>query len=79
VSGIALVLSGDFQGQSGRAADAVRAYERALEIDRGNVFAWMGRGELAARQGDRVSLEAAIRALSGLYPPYAQKLAAARQ
>jgi tetratricopeptide (TPR) repeat protein len=79
VSGVAWVLSGDFQGQSGRAADAIRAYERALEIDRGNVFAWMGRGELAARQGDRVSLEAAIRALSGLYPPYAQKLAAARQ
>lgn len=79
VSGIAWVLTGDFQAQSGRAAEAVRAYERALEIDRGNVFAWLGRGELAARTGDRAALDLAIRALGGLYPPYAERLAAKRQ
>ena len=59
-------------------ADAIRAYERALEIDRNNVFAWKARGDLAARQGDRASVETAVRALRTLYPPYAEQLAAPR-
>lgn len=75
VSTIALVLTGDLEAEAGRVVQAGRAYGRALEIDRRDLFAWRASGELARRLNDKTALEAAIKALAQLYPPWAARLA----
>lgn len=70
----AWVLLGDLSAEAGRSREAVRAYDRALEIDKRDVFAWNGLGRLARRNGDKESLERAIKALKQLYPAFAEAL-----
>jgi arylsulfatase A-like enzyme/Tfp pilus assembly protein PilF len=57
----ALNALGIAYGQAGRAADAARIFERALEIDPTNGLAWQNIGTLQLRAGDRQSAESSLR------------------
>ena len=74
-STVAWVLLGDLHAVAGRRLEAGRAYERALEIDGRDVFAWLGVGLMAKRTNDAPALERATKALRQLYPPLADELA----
>jgi len=57
----ALNALGIAYGQAGRAADAARIFERALEIDPTNGLAWQNIGTLQLRAGDRSTAESSLR------------------
>ena len=71
----ALVILGDIHTEARRPLDAARAYERAIEIDPRDVFAWYSLGILAKRTNDAPLLERATKSLRQLYPPFADELA----
>lgn len=71
----ALVILGDIEAESRRPLEASRAYERALEIDSRDVFAWYGLGLLGRRTNDPALVERATKVLKQLYPPFAEQLA----
>ena len=71
----ALVLQGDIHAEGRRPVEAARAYERALQIDGQDIFAWYGLGLLGRRSGDTALTERALKALRPLYAPFADELA----
>ena len=73
-STLAWIMSGDQFAADGREREALRAYVRALEIDRRDIFAWYALGLLAKRMNDGPATERAIAALKQLYPPFADEL-----
>ena len=70
-----LVILGDLHAANRRPAEAVRAYDRALDIDSQDIFAWYGLGLLAKRSNDAATLERATKNLKQLYAPFAEELA----
>ncbi|MFN0161412.1 MAG: tetratricopeptide repeat protein [Burkholderiales bacterium] len=78
ISTIALVQQGDLLAEQRRDREALRSFDRALEIDRRDLFAWRSLGLLARRNGDAASLERAVKALQQLYPPFADEIAGVR-
>jgi arylsulfatase A-like enzyme/tetratricopeptide (TPR) repeat protein len=57
----ALNALGIAYGQAGRATDASRIFQRALEIDPTNGLAWQNIGTLQLRAGDRDTAESSVR------------------
>ena len=70
-----LVILGDLHAANRRPVEAVRAYDRALELDSQDIFAWYGLGLLAKRGNDVATLERVTKHLRQLYPPFAEDLA----
>ncbi len=70
-----LVILGDLHAAHRRPVEAVRAYDRALELDSQDIFAWYGLGLLAKRGNDTATLERVTKHLKPLYPPFADELA----
>jgi arylsulfatase A-like enzyme/Flp pilus assembly protein TadD len=57
----ALNALGIAYGQAGRAAEAMRIFKQALEIDASNGLAWQNIGTLQLRAGDRQAAESSLR------------------
>ena len=74
-SAAALVLQGDIYAEMRRPVEAARAYERVLQLDGQDIFAWYGLGLLGRRTGDAALTERALKALRPLYAPFADDLA----
>ena len=74
-SAAALVLQGDIYAETRSPVEAARAYERALQLDGQDIFAWYGLGLLGRRTGDAALTERALKALRPLYAPFADDLA----
>lgn len=73
-SGISYVIMGELHREAGRVKPAVQAYERAIDIDRRDVFAWYGLGVLGKRYNDAPLYERAKKSLKELNPPMAEQL-----
>jgi tetratricopeptide (TPR) repeat protein len=72
-SDTAFVILGELEREAGAVQPARQAYQRAIEINNENAFAWLGLGLLAKRLGDAEQYEKSKKALRQLSPElYAQ-------
>ena len=73
-SGTAYVILGDLRRENGQSQEALAAYNRAIEIDQADVFAWYGLGLIGKRTHDVALYEKAKKALEQLYKPMVVQL-----
>jgi tetratricopeptide (TPR) repeat protein len=73
-SGTAYVILGELYRDAGQRQAALKAYQRAIEINNGDPFAWLGVGLLGKRYGDAELYEKARKALKDLSPELSTQL-----
>jgi tetratricopeptide (TPR) repeat protein len=77
-SNTSFVILGELHREAGRLKPALQAYERAIDIDKSDIFAWYGLGLLGKQYNDKTTYERARKSLKELYPPMAEQLEKAK-
>jgi tetratricopeptide (TPR) repeat protein len=77
-SNTSFVILGELHREAGRLKPATQAYERAVDIDKSDIFGWYGLGMVGKQTNDKALYERARNNLKLLYPPMAEQLEKAR-